>query len=215
MDNNMKQLQIYMRRALQSLVVLALLTTGGAWAQTQAFSVAHQSSSGCRFFMFEYPSLLERRAADFQGSCLNGSYQGGVVIGSESEVVSDRGSHFTTGNVTAGVMAGGKFVGIFMTFSSGFSSVYDAQTGRYLTQYNLNKASSPSVVMKMILDDVAAKSVAVDAATIGYLENLIDGYMKDAAGFMAQYSRGPFRRSTMPGQNIDDPKAFGRSARGG
>jgi hypothetical protein len=211
----MNRKQTPARRALQALVLLGLLSASSTWAQTQYISIAHQSPDGCRFFMTEYASTLERRVADFQGSCVDGFYQGGVVIGSQSEVVSDRGRHFTTGDVTAGAMAGGKFVGVFMTFSSGFSSVYDAQTGRYLTQYNLNKASSPSVVMKQILDDVAAKSMVVDAETAGYLEGLIEKYMNNATGFMAQYSRGPFRRSTMPGQNIDDPKAIGRSARGG
>ncbi len=205
--------QTYTRCALRVLVLLGVLGAGGAWGQAPL--VAYKSATGCQFYIQTTPTTLEKRIRNFVGQCSGGYYQGAIVFGESTDYRASSSGVTTVNRVTAGVVVDGRFQGVYVTLVPGLGNVWDAKSQQLVTQLDFRKGLSARDAIKQISDTASVKSVTFDAAEQVHIESVLNNFTRNADSFMAQYLNGATAKNAIPSAVQDDPKVFGRSARGG
>ena len=211
------------RRALQILALLSTLTAGGAWAQvTREWDWDLEKVSlpnGCTIILqsFYPPANILR----YEGACKNGLADGDWVYGEKRATEKDRSSArdvITVAKAINGYVHDGlslqmtdSLIGIGVSDrklnGSRFSMRFDAAT-QTVTMAELSKQIDAAVA--------ASQSYGLPAPSTQLLKSLAGQWVNARAQLTAKWL-APSASGNMPaaGKLQDDPKVFGRSARGG
>lgn len=217
----MNQKQTWMRNALRTLVLLGLMGVGGAWGQTAANGLKKfTTDKGCELFI-DLRGFNQRNFT-WTGECREGKAWGRGVLSYETYDEygkrwvprwTEVGQFDNEGRQSANWMVENK------TFKTiGFESFKDGvQTGlRFLSQ-----AKKP--------ETLAGAREYLDEWTKGRTEALVPFLLMAATAYFedrANFYKGDFAKNSSADRtsanasrpetsNTDDPKVFGRSARGG
>jgi hypothetical protein len=217
----MNHTQTWMCRALRVLALLGLVGIGGAWGQTatSAFK-SFTTTTGCELSL-EVKSFNERKYA-WTGECREGKVWGRGVLTYESNFGYGKGWEAQWAEVGQFNNEGRKF-GNWMLINKGFKLIgYGTfQNGMETGRRFLSQAKKPETLegARQYLDEwtngrTDALVPFLWLATKVYFEDRANFYTGDFAKGGAVNSSSA-TESGSQSSGADDPKVFGRSARGG
>lgn len=212
------------------VLVGVVLGSGGAWGQ-ETGETTLTAKNGCKL-IHTIPSHLLSRFKAIQlrnvapaSKCNNGYFEGTILYGYETTFIQTGTSNFNkVPQVQASIMQGGRSNGIYLRFTTSRR----ANLGGGQTFWSFEKDHSSYSLQKsidLIQEDGSKSNHLAYATNVNFLSEIlkiwdadpdkfIQEYTNDASGSTIAYT---FKATAPPVQppRGDDPKVFGRSARGG
>lgn len=206
----MNHAQKWMRSALQAVVLLGVLGAGGAWGQVSFKEGLYVSPAGCSLY-FPIPNLdaiKSIRLIDVEGSCRNSVYQGSIVFGDEW-VFNASDEPLVSINAVSAV--NGKFSGVFLKLLKANPiriSLIKMENGfpQGQTLYSVKSTDSNysfNTVLNALDITLNADTSMAAQSNRAHLASTLKSWFTDQENMIKRFT------------SIDDPKVFGRSARGG
>lgn len=231
----MKTLTKNLVNGLLGLAVFA--GAGAAWGQLSLLPV--RTSEGCIFFHPFTSSIKEVTLAKMaeRVACKNGKLDGAVFYGSAYTAAAD-GNAAERGFISmrAGIMVEGQFDGLYAVINQGgvLVLIAAAKPGQSALSQRFER-ESPQYSLQVVLDAIAEMTPRAGGRNANtnreYLQTIVRLWDANPYGMMKEFTDPPYVVTvTNPGWaglatnsrsagntavTKDDPKVFGRSARGG
>lgn len=231
-DNDMSYKQTISRRALQTAALLSLLTTVAVWGQSKTDDLAFKTTTGCVGYR-NSGSVPEVRNLRWSGTCQNGKLSGsGLLRGEfmphnrtgwrESVALEYRASGLVSGirlfisHRDSEIIEG---LGIALYPIPGTDDFSSASFVRDTTKYPNNKSSSLAMAE---LDKFRSQFSGNESPDFQILVDIVNRWASGTVMMREQFYSMAIKPSAarpapngQPAASGDDPKVFGRSARGG
>lgn len=222
----MKAKQRLIRSALQAVVLLGVLGVGGAWGQNAQNPEQFKTDKGCTGF--DWRSSKSFRSIKWDGECKNGKLDGVGVLQYEFITQSNEAvKSVFIGYKQAGLTSGAYLVancvenGKPMCLSIGVATP-DPQKS-YSIPFSRNREKYPQgnpVDINKITEtkvDVVNRSTGLPSLRLDDAEELLRTWVANSEmplSTFINFRPKPSVRADMRSNTEDDPKVFGRSARG-
>ena len=201
---------------LWAVFLLALLTKPVHAIELREIRLLDQA--GCQLF---YPQLFfpdrepsSLRLLQATGTCVEGAFTGGIVVGIESTRPAD-GKQFVL--LSAGLVGAGHFCGARLNLYENNKQEFTLVAVSGATMWKGNKAD-PSFDLNRAfaaVDAVAAQAPCVRQDLVkDQLSRVVQAWNQDPLGFFEQYTTGQGGALPAVRPPSDAPKTTGRGARG-
>ncbi len=204
-----------------------MLAATPAKAQTQLPEIVLIDKAGCKLYHSAFPALVDAQVLNVMGNCVNGFFQGSVLYGVSWTVKAGNEPAKDFIGMRIGVMQQGRFDGLRMVIDQGgrlFLSPPDRsivfRTVREQPDYNLPQ------LLNAINTEAIKAGGQYASANRDYLSTVAKIWDQNPYGMMKEYTddysnprvanNGAAPAPAAQTNTMrDDPKVFGRSARGG
>jgi hypothetical protein len=209
----MNHAQTWMRSALQAIVLLGVLGAGGAWGQEAGKT---ELRSGCFFFLKRFSATVFKT----DGQCTNELASGDWVYG--AELVRDTD---TVQGVFVKSFVNGQAIGVDLMLTKTRSVIFLVDPNftngtAYMAEFlSADGNVKPREVLFRMIDDAVriAREKNLPVPNVLKVKTLVSRWHADRDSFVNEWmkvsSNAPSNNKQTNG--ADDPKVFGRSARGG
>ncbi len=210
-----------------ALAATVILSTAPAQAQTQPTEILLTNKAGCKLYHPATVSVVEAQLLNVAGNCVNGFFQGSVLYGVSWKLKVGNEPIQDFIGMRIGVMQQGRFDGLRMAINQGgrlFLTLPDNSNPFRAVR------EQPDYNLPQLLDAISTEAIKAGgqyaSANRDYLTNIAKTWDQNPYGMMKEYTddySNPrvANNGTAPAPTAqtntmrDDPKVFGRSARGG
>ena len=207
--------------------LLVSLALSSAFAQSRPSEVLLTSQSGCKLYHPISWAIVEAQLLNVAGDCVNGFFSGAVIYGvSWSLNITDRPNKIVIGT-HIGIMEQGRFTGFRMALNelNNVALIKADRSNGYSAQKGFAGYSLAQLVDAINIEALNATGANASASR-DHLINIATTWDRNPAGFLSAYTQDTSNprvsisnsvptTARQPSNSNDDPKVFGRSARGG
>jgi hypothetical protein len=205
---------------------ICLLIPVNSHAQSQRKEYLLTSKTGCKLHHPASAGLANVELINVaSGSrCVNGFYEGAIVYGVRWVIQFSDQTERKLEGTRVGLMEAGRFTGLRMYYNSATAGGLMKQDAVVYAINKQSKAYSLQAQIESIRQEAASSDDRNSTTNADFLIAVLKVWDQDAEGFFKEYvgstgiatTANPApAQSANPSPSRDDPKVFGRSARGG
>jgi hypothetical protein len=205
---------------------ICLFAPVNSHAQSQRKDFLLTSKTGCKLYhsAFRVISNVELINVASSSRCVNGFYEGAIVYGVRWVIPFSDQTEKKVEGTRVGLMEAGRFTGLRMYYNAATTGGLMKQDAVVYTINKQNKAYSLQAQIESIRHEAANTDLRDSQTHADFLIAVLKVWDQDPEGFFKEYVGSAGIATTTnpapaqpanPNLSRDDPKVFGRSARGG